>query len=79
MSNAIAVLDFWVIHTVDVSHHQDQCVNQIHAHQMDNASFKKTVNQFASVHLEWVEIRQQLVVMDMNVVLIVIAQNITLV
>lgn len=36
------------------------------------------VNQFASVHLEWAEIQQRLVAMDMNVMQTAIAQIIML-
>lgn len=59
-----------------VSPHRDQFVNQIHVHQMANVSFKRTVNRFASVHLEWVVILPHLVVMAMNVVPTVIVQSI---
>lgn len=35
-NSAIVELDFWEIHTADVSHRQDQFVNRTHAHQMAN-------------------------------------------
>lgn len=75
-SNAIVVQDSWEIHTADVNHHQDQFVNQIPARQMASALFKKMVNRFASVHLEWAETQQQPDAMAMNVVPIAIAQSI---
>lgn len=76
MNNAIVVQDSLEIRTLDAVNHRDQCANQIHVHQTVNASFKKMANQFASVHLEWEAIQQQLDVMDMNVVPIMIVPNI---
>lgn len=78
VSNASAVRDTLVIRTVVVMSHLVQYANQIHALQMVNASFKMMVNQFASVHLEWAEIQQQLDVTDTNVIRTVIAPNIKL-
>lgn len=75
-SNAIVVQDSLAIHTVVVMSHQDQCVNQIHAHQMVNVSFKRMANQFATVQLEWVATQQQLAAMDMNATPIMIVPNI---
>lgn len=78
VNNAIVVQDLSEIHTQVVKSHQDQYANQIHVHQMVNVSFKKMANQFASVHLEWVEIQQQPVAMDMNVMQMVIVPIIML-
>lgn len=76
MNNAIVVQVSLEIHTLDAVNHQDLYANQIHVHQTVNASFKKMVNQFASVHLGWEAIQQQLDVMDMNAVPIMIVPNI---
>lgn len=65
------------IHSTDAESHHDQCVSQILVHRMANASSKRMVNQFASVHLAWEEIHQQLDVTAMNAIRIAIARNIT--
>lgn len=74
--NSVSVVpDTLVMHTAVVKSHQDRLVNQIHVHQMVNVSFKKMVNQFAIVHLEWEAIQQMKDVTVTNVMLIVIVLN----
>lgn len=79
VNNVSVDLDTLVIHTMVVMNHHDLYANQIHALQMVNVSFKKMVNQFVSVHLEWAVIQTQKDVMVMNVTKIVIALIIMLV
>ena len=61
------------MHTVDVTSHHDRFANQIHALPTVSVSFKRTVNQFAIVHLEWAAIQQMKDVTVTNVTRIVIA------
>lgn len=69
VNNAIVDQDTLAIHTAVAMSHQDQFANQIHAAQMLNALFKRMVNLFAIVHLEWAAMLIVLVVaMDINAI-----------